>query len=133
LIEGGRKPAQLGIRVGDDRSQGRLISWAIYAAISSIAVVCMTRSNFTKGLSRLRGGTSALARTDDARSGHNQTCLIVLPHSRASYLRQYFPSHPNSRNDNEVVMAPAGIFGPELECQGHRRHFSPSTSARSGL
>jgi hypothetical protein len=28
-------------------------------------------------------------------------------------------SSPNSRHNNEVVMAAAGIFGPRFECHGH--------------
>jgi hypothetical protein len=33
----------------------------------------------------------------------------------------------DSRNDNEVVTAPAGIFVPEFECPGHRGRFSHPT------
>jgi hypothetical protein len=39
-------------------------------------------------------------------------------------------ANPNSRHNsnNEVVMAPTEIFGPEFECHFHHRHFSPSSS-----
>jgi len=37
-------------------------------------------------------------------------------------------ANPNSRHHNEVVMVPTEIFGPEFECHGHHRHFSPSSA-----
>ena len=34
-------------------------------------------------------------------------------------LKAPFRSSPNSRRNNEVVKAAAGIFGPRFECHGH--------------
>jgi hypothetical protein len=34
-------------------------------------------------------------------------------------LKAPFPSSPNSRHNNKVVKAAAGIFGPRFRCNGH--------------